>query len=177
MLCLGLLFQQFLMNKKYQITNIALSPVIYKDKFLLIKRIKWPYKNLWSLPGGKIELGEHPQETVVREIKEETNLKVEFIAIRGVVSEIFYNKNKAEGHFVMWVCETRSTTDKATEQDEGEVKWFTKEELVKNKAKIIPSDYKMVETFFLKSRSKLALHKSHMHKNGKTYLLEYFGTA
>ncbi len=160
---------------KYQITNITLSPVIYKDKFLLIKRIKWPYKNLWSLPGGKIELGEHPQDTIVREIFEETNLKVKFVAIRGVVSEILYDKNKINGQFVLWVCETISKSDQAKEEDEGQVKWFTKEELVKNKAKIIPSDYQMIETFFLKSKAKLALHKSHMHKNGKTYLLEYFG--
>ncbi len=163
------------MKKKYQITNIALSPVIYKDKFLLIKRIKWPYKNLWSLPGGKIELGEHPKDSIVREIKEETNLAVKFIAIRGVVSEILYDKSKVDGQFMLWVCETISKTDKAVKKDEGEVKWFTKEELAKFKAKIIPSDYKMIETFFLKSKAKLALHKSHMHKNGKTYLLEYFG--
>ena len=160
---------------KYQITNIALSPVIYKNKFLLIKRIKWPYKNLWSLPGGKIELGEHPQDTVVREIKEETSLVVKFIAIRGVVSEILYNKSKIDGQFMLWACETIANTDKALEKDEGKVKWFTKEELIKNKTKIIPSDYKMIEVFFLKSRAKLALHKSQMHKNGKTYLLEYFG--
>lgn len=156
------------------IKNIAVSPVIYKNKFLLIKRTKPPYKNLWSLPGGKIEIGEHPQDTVIREIKEETDLNVKFVAIRGVVSEILYDKNKVDAQFVIWVCETTSQTDNAIEQDEGQVKWFTKDELVKNKAKIIPSDYKMVETFFLKSRSKLSLHKSHMHKNGKTYLLEYF---
>ena len=163
------------MKKKYQITNIAVSPVIYKDKFLLIKRIKWPYKNLWSLPGGKMELGEHPKDAIIREIKEETNLKVKFAAIRGVVSEILYDKSKIDGQFMLWVCETKSQTDKAIEQDEGEVKWFTKEELTANKAKIIPSDFMMVETFFLKSKAKLSLHKSHMHKNGKTYKLEYFG--
>ncbi len=31
----------------------------------------------WELPGGKVEHGEHPYETVVREVREETGLSVE----------------------------------------------------------------------------------------------------
>lgn len=37
----------------HKITNIAVSPVSHKDKFLLIKRIKPPYKGMWSMVGGK----------------------------------------------------------------------------------------------------------------------------
>lgn len=32
---------------------------------------------MWELPGGKVEKGEHFTDTLVREIKEETNLDVE----------------------------------------------------------------------------------------------------
>jgi len=39
------------------------------------KEARWaPYK--WGFPGGKIETGENPEETAVREAKEETQLDV-----------------------------------------------------------------------------------------------------
>lgn len=159
------------------LVNIAASPVTYKNKFLLIKRIKPPYKNLWSLVGGKIELGEHPQETIVREIKEETNLDTKFVALRGVVSEVLYGKNKKPAeHYIIWVCETKAQKDNAKEMNEGKIKWFSKSELIKNKKNIIPSDFAMINEFFLKGKRNLKIHKSHMHNNGKAYLLEYFGT-
>ena len=158
----------------FPIKNIAVSPVIYKDKFLLIKRVKWPYKNLWSLPGGKVEPGEHPDETIIREIYEETSLMVKFIKMRGVVSEFLKNKNRLEGHFVIWVCETKLKSGLAAHQNEGEVKWLTKEEIIRTKKNIIPSDFEMINTFFFKSRKNLIIHKSHMKKQGKTYILEYF---
>lgn len=33
-------------------------------------------KDYWSLPGGGVELGETYEEAVIREVKEETNMKV-----------------------------------------------------------------------------------------------------
>ncbi|HUS51899.1 MAG TPA: NUDIX hydrolase [Candidatus Bathyarchaeia archaeon] len=46
------------------------------DKVLLVKRNQTPKKGLWQLPGGFVEFGEMPQETAVREVKEETGLKI-----------------------------------------------------------------------------------------------------
>lgn len=156
--------------------NIAVSPVIFKNKYLLIKRIKPPFLGLWSLVGGKIEIGEHPQKAIIREVKEETNLNVKFIALRGFVSEILYEKNKkVASHFLIWVCETHASNNQAKEMNEGKIKWFSKEELVKYKNKIIPSDFKMIEEFFLNGKKNLKIHKSHMRQDRKTYKLEYFG--
>lgn len=163
------------MKKKYQITNVVVSPVIYRDKYLLNKRIKSPYKSLWAMVGGKLEVGEHPQEAIVREIEEETGLKAKFIGFKGIVNEILYKDKKPFEHFILWICETKTSNGNAQEKYEGEVKWFTKDELVKNKNKIIPSDYAMILEFFIKGKSKLNMHKSHMHYDGKTYVLEYFG--
>lgn len=41
---------------------------------LMVQRAHEPYRGLWSLPGGHVELGEHPSQTVVRELREETGL-------------------------------------------------------------------------------------------------------
>lgn len=53
------------------------SAAIIKDKkILLVKRLDSAilFPGCWGLPGGKAEPGETPEETVIREVEEETNL-------------------------------------------------------------------------------------------------------
>ncbi len=161
--------------KAEKIVNVAVSPSIFRDKFLLIKREKEPFQNLWAIPGGKIEVGETVAEAVTREIEEESGLDVKFIALRGVVHEFLYQKKEIVGHFIMWVCETRAKKDTAQTKSEGEIRWFNKEDIKKNKSKIIPSDFAMLEEFFLKNKKNLPIHHSRMQYAHKTYLLESFG--
>jgi 8-oxo-dGTP diphosphatase len=47
-----------------------------QDMILLIKRDTVPFKDYWALPGGRAEGGETVEQTVVREVKEETGLDV-----------------------------------------------------------------------------------------------------
>jgi 8-oxo-dGTP diphosphatase len=46
------------------------------NKILLIKRDTEPFKGYWALPGGRLEKGEAVEQTIVREVKEETGLDV-----------------------------------------------------------------------------------------------------
>ncbi len=45
-------------------------------RLLLIRRGHPPHAGLWSLPGGRVEAGESPEEAVEREVREETGLEV-----------------------------------------------------------------------------------------------------
>ena len=45
-------------------------------RLLLIQRGHDPHRGLWSLPGGRIEPGESPEQALVREVHEETGLDV-----------------------------------------------------------------------------------------------------
>ena len=57
-------------------TGVRVSAIIVRDgKVLLIHRKK-PGKEYWVFPGGGVEDDETLEETLVREVKEETNLDV-----------------------------------------------------------------------------------------------------
>jgi 8-oxo-dGTP diphosphatase len=55
---------------------VGVTGIIFNDKneILLFKHVYRPHA--WSLPGGYVKAGEHPQEALEREIKEESNLVV-----------------------------------------------------------------------------------------------------
>ena len=47
------------------------------------------FPGLWTLPGGGVEQGEHPDDAVVREFAEETGLSVRVDALRTVTADVF----------------------------------------------------------------------------------------
>ena len=47
--------------------------IMRENKFLILKDSS---SNLWTLPGGRIEFGEKPDEALAREVLEETGLEI-----------------------------------------------------------------------------------------------------
>lgn len=64
---------------------VAASAFVRKgDRVLLQRRSD---NGLWGVPGGALELGERIDQTVVREVKEETGVEVEALRLVGVYSD------------------------------------------------------------------------------------------
>ncbi|MFI0422523.1 NUDIX hydrolase [Spongiactinospora sp. 9N601] len=65
----------------------CVGAVVFDDdgRLLLIRRGHPPGEGLWSLPGGRVEPGESDQRAVVRELLEETGLRVSVVRLAGTV--------------------------------------------------------------------------------------------
>lgn len=46
------------------------------------------FPGIWSLPGGGVDQGEHPDQAVVREFDEETGLTVRIVALRDATADV-----------------------------------------------------------------------------------------
>lgn len=68
-------------------------------EILLVRSAKW--NHLYSLPGGKVERGERREEAFVREIWEETRLKLINVRFAMVQDSIFSSEFWEKRHFVM----------------------------------------------------------------------------
>jgi len=58
--------------------------VVDGDRVLLVRRAHVPWEGAWCSPGGFCELGEHPLQTVEREVLEETGYRIEVGGYLGV---------------------------------------------------------------------------------------------
>jgi ADP-ribose pyrophosphatase YjhB (NUDIX family) len=101
-------------------------------KALLYKRKKRPYKDLFSLPGGRILLGETLEVASKRIMKNKFNLNVEFKKVNSVSFEQVKKSEKIMHAFVLFFV-TVTTKDKVELL-----------EVANMKTKTISSDYKLI---------------------------------
>lgn len=82
---------------------LAVSAAILRDgKVLIIRRAAGLASGIYTLPGGVVEAGETLTEAVVREVREETALEIEPVALAGYREMIQRDpEGKVVRHFVI----------------------------------------------------------------------------
>lgn len=114
----------------YPYVNCAVGAVIIKDhKVLLVKRNREPRLGEWVFPAGFIDYGEHPEETLVREVQEETGLKVVTYEIVNILQNP--DDPRATGHFGIYykVTETEGSISNNDTDENQDISWFNIGEL------------------------------------------------
>ena len=93
------------------------------------------HQGLWTLPGGGVEFGEHPDHAVVRELEEETGLVGEIESVAGVFSHVYRQSRAAEGsdlHFLGILYHVRLVGGDLRDEVGGTTdaaRWFSRAEL------------------------------------------------
>lgn len=98
--------------------------IVDRGRVLLVRRGTEPAKGMWSIPGGLIETGEKLRQAVVREVREETGLAVEPVALIELLDRIIREGDRVRYHYVIadYLCRVTGGTLGAA-SDVDEVRW------------------------------------------------------
>lgn len=113
-----------------KIMEVAGAIILDKNnRILLIHRNTHELKQ-WELPGGKLEKKEPPEKAVVRELKEELNIKVNVEKYIGFKQ---FEDNGIMLKYYWYQCGIQEGTPELMEEKFDDLQYFSKEELNDNK--------------------------------------------
>jgi 8-oxo-dGTP diphosphatase len=93
------------------------------DEILLLNREKPAWMGVWNGVGGKVEQGESPRESMIREISEETGIELTHVYFKGVVTWMV-DEHRHGGMFAYY-AEVSDNFEYCTpvQTDEGILDW------------------------------------------------------
>jgi 8-oxo-dGTP diphosphatase len=170
------------MKKTIKVVGVTMTKMVpivitileYQNRYLFIQRKNPPYEGLWSLVGGKVNVGEHIAAAAVREVMEETGaVSVEDYDYRGLVSERLVD---ADGNllaqFLIFVGYA-SISNFTENHREGNLALFSLDDIEAKKAYVLPSDYEMFHRFLVEAE-KPTIHEVELLHDDKGYRLVYY---
>ena len=123
--------------------EVVAAIICKDDKIFATQRGYGEWKDWWEFPGGKMEVGETPEEALVREIREELSAEIN---VGELLTTVEYDYPKFHLTMHCYLC---SLIGEALHLNEHEAaKWLAKDEL--DSVKWLPADLKLIQT--IKSR-------------------------
>ena len=111
---------------------LAVSAAVFRNgRVLIVRRARPPAQGLHTLPGGVVELGETLEQAVIREVREETSLDIEPLALAGYREAIARDAGgRIERHFVILPFAARWIAGEiALSEELSEARWLLPPEL------------------------------------------------
>lgn len=147
-LCMGPLAHKFILLQD------GAAAIIVNDKKEILLQSRAD-RDMWGLPGGCQELGERFEETIIREVKEETNLDVEEadLELVSVVSgksrsNSYPNGDTVINNTMLYVIK-KYTGDLKWDMESKDLKFFSLDNLPKNQ-----NDSDLIEIYIKKIKRK-----------------------
>jgi 8-oxo-dGTP pyrophosphatase MutT (NUDIX family) len=131
------------MNTQYRpyLVPISVKGIIFEDGKVWLRHNE---RNEWELPGGKLDEGEQPEETVVREMREELGFETKVVDIIQSHTYII-KKSSDESHGVLvvsYLCKLIKKTSKFENIGEAGIAKFKQFSLDEMKSLNMPDFYK-----------------------------------
>ncbi|HMH01165.1 MAG TPA: NUDIX hydrolase, partial [Terriglobales bacterium] len=123
------------MKREYPETPLVGVGAVILDqgRVALVKRRFPPLAGEWSIPGGRLEIGETLREGIIREVREETGLTVEPAELLGVYDRLLRDEaGRILYHYVLidFLCR-RLAGELQAGGDADDARWFSQEEIGK----------------------------------------------
>jgi ADP-ribose pyrophosphatase YjhB (NUDIX family) len=122
---------------------VILVAVMHKNKILLVKRSKRPYKDYWSMIGGKMLLHEDAREASVRKVREKSGLDSKFVSLNNIMHERVEGNGIVKHSFMLFFTKVDSKGAKFEKSSSGELRWFSMAQI--DRIKMIPSDQWLIK--------------------------------
>jgi 8-oxo-dGTP diphosphatase len=129
--------------------------VVQEGRVLLVRRGSEPLKGHWTLPGGVLELGESVVDGVVREVGEETGLRVEALELVELVDRIHREDGRVRYHYVIadYLCRVTGGELRAA-SDADAVRWVERAEWSSHSALVLePVTVRVIEKGWQRARA------------------------
>ena len=123
----------------------AVRCYLIKDNEVVVTKYKKGNKKegYYDIPGGKIEEGEFPKQTAIREMKEETGIEIQNLKYKGIMT-IEY----PDSMFILDTFISKEYEGEPQEFEENTSEWIDIDELLK-KEKIL-SNIILLDKFLIK---------------------------
>ncbi len=116
-------------RKEHIVTSVVAVIIDEQERVLLTRRSIPPFKDMWVMPGGKIDLGEPIATALRREVDEEVGLEVEV----GSLIDVFEHLTPGEEncHYVILFYRCKPVHDDLTHNPDevAEASWVPRHEL------------------------------------------------
>ena len=118
--------------------EVVAAIIQQENRIFATQRGYGEWKDWWEFPGGKMEIGEAPEEALKREIREELSTE---ISIDELLCTVEYDYPKFHLTLHCYLCSLLQKTLYLNEHEAA--RWLTKEEL--NSVKWLPADLEVIE--------------------------------
>lgn len=123
------------MGKKIEVVAAIIKD---GDRIFATQRGYGEFKDGWEFPGGKVEVGETPQQALIREIKEELDTEIE---VGELLDTVEYDYPKF--HLIMHCFWCRIKAGDLILKEHEASRWLTKENL--DSVNWLPADLSLIE--------------------------------
>ncbi len=144
------------------------------ERTLLLRRRHPPNQGLYNAPGGKIEKDEDPYEACLREVYEETGIRLPSARLRALLT-IVTQTTGAQWLLFVFTADRPPEAAGPIATDEGELTWVTPVEI---SSLPVPADIPLILPYLFTPQPGVLMGKLHAANDEAGSLVDYaFRTA